>query len=212
MTTDPNRDHVQSRDRKGADSSRLGNDTGPLPHGRGSDSADGGARPRKESPNIYCDARAYLITFTTYGTWVHGDERGSVDRENNIPGTALLTPSVSRRRMVTGLMKSHEVKLDREHRNIVQKTIERVCAHFAWELHTANVRTNHVHIVVSAPESPERVMNVLKSWTTRSLVAAKLVKRGTKMWTRHGSTRYLWKERDVRTACRYVCEGQGVDL
>ena len=26
---------------------------------------------------------AYLITFRTYGTWQHGDERGSVDREHN---------------------------------------------------------------------------------------------------------------------------------
>ena len=174
--------------------------------------AESSARPQKELPNIYCDARAYLITFTTYGTWVHGDERGSVDREHNTPGTALLKPSAPRRRMVTELMKSNEVKLSREHRNIVQKTIGRVCAHFDWELHAANVRTNHVHVVVSAPESPERVMNVLKSWSTRSLVAAKLVERGTKMWTRHGSTRYLWKVRDVRTTCQYVCEGQGVDL
>jgi len=90
-----------SRARKEADSSRRGNDAGPLPHGRssdsrrgstaplphgrGSDSAGGGARQSKDLPNHYCDARAYLITFTTYGTWVHGDERGSVDREHNIP-------------------------------------------------------------------------------------------------------------------------------
>lgn len=109
-------------------------------------------------------------------------------------------------------MKSNEVKLTREQRTVVLKTIDRVCAHFDWELNTVNVRTNHVHVVVSALESPERVMNVLKSWTTRWLVAAKLVERGTKMWTRHGCTRYLWNDRDVLAACRYVCDGQGVDL
>ena len=26
---------------------------------------------------------AYLISFRTYGTWLHGDERGSIDRFNN---------------------------------------------------------------------------------------------------------------------------------
>jgi len=26
---------------------------------------------------------AYLITFRCYGTWLHGDERGSVDRFHN---------------------------------------------------------------------------------------------------------------------------------
>ena len=30
---------------------------------------------------------AYLITFRTYGTWLHGDARGSVDREHNVFGT-----------------------------------------------------------------------------------------------------------------------------
>jgi hypothetical protein len=27
---------------------------------------------------------AYLITFRCYGTWVHGDDRGSMDRKHNI--------------------------------------------------------------------------------------------------------------------------------
>lgn len=30
---------------------------------------------------------AYLITFRTYGTWLHGDERGSVDKNHNKFGT-----------------------------------------------------------------------------------------------------------------------------
>jgi hypothetical protein len=26
---------------------------------------------------------AYLITFRSYGTWLHGDQRGSIDRFHN---------------------------------------------------------------------------------------------------------------------------------
>jgi len=26
---------------------------------------------------------AYMITFRTYGSWLHGDERGSIDRHHN---------------------------------------------------------------------------------------------------------------------------------
>ncbi|MGH9840991.1 MAG: hypothetical protein ACREEM_19730 [Blastocatellia bacterium] len=33
---------------------------------------------------------AYLITFRCYGTWLHGDERGSVDRDHNIYRTPFL--------------------------------------------------------------------------------------------------------------------------
>jgi hypothetical protein len=39
---------------------------------------------------------AYFITFTCYGTWLHGDQRGSVDREHNAPGTPVLTPDPAR--------------------------------------------------------------------------------------------------------------------
>jgi hypothetical protein len=34
---------------------------------------------------------AYLITFRTYSTWMHGHDRGSVDRKHNVYGTPRLT-------------------------------------------------------------------------------------------------------------------------
>jgi hypothetical protein len=36
---------------------------------------------------------AYLITFRSYGTWLHGDPRGSVDRFHNVYGKPRLPPS-----------------------------------------------------------------------------------------------------------------------
>ena len=36
------------------------------------------------------DPLAYFITFTCYGNWLHGDERGSVDRDHNAPGYEFL--------------------------------------------------------------------------------------------------------------------------
>ncbi|MGH9721015.1 MAG: hypothetical protein ACRD8O_12440, partial [Bryobacteraceae bacterium] len=33
--------------------------------------------------------------------------------------------------------------------------------------------------------------------------------RGRRRWARHGSTRWLWKDQDVREAIRYVAEEQG---
>ena len=66
--------------------------------------------------------------------------------------------------------------------------------------------------VVPAPEIPERVMNTLKSWSTRRMVEAGALPPGTTPWVRHGSTRYLWKHDQILSACRYVSEGQGVDL
>ena len=35
---------------------------------------------------------AYLLTFTCYGTRLHGDTRGTVDRNNNRYGMPFLSP------------------------------------------------------------------------------------------------------------------------
>jgi hypothetical protein len=36
---------------------------------------------------------AYFIMFRSYGTWLHGDSRGSVDRLHNTYGTPRLPPN-----------------------------------------------------------------------------------------------------------------------
>ena len=52
------------------------------------------------------DSLAYFITFVSYGTWLHGDQRGSVDRNHNVFATPLL-PHDARRL-------AHEQELLRE--------------------------------------------------------------------------------------------------
>jgi hypothetical protein len=61
---------------------------------------------------------------------------------------------------------------------------------------------------VSGAGTPERIMNTLKVWSTRALHADGLLAPDVSAWSRHGSTRYLWKERDVESACTYVMEAQ----
>jgi REP element-mobilizing transposase RayT len=102
--------------------------------------------------------------------------------------------------------------LEREQRLIVDQAIRDVCEYWGWTLHALNVRTNHVHFVLNASHSPEQVMTTLKAWSTRRLREAGLVDADAKLWSRHGSTRYLWTMADIETACRYVTEEQGSDL
>jgi REP element-mobilizing transposase RayT len=155
---------------------------------------------------------AYLITFPTYGTWLHGDDRGSVDRDHNIPGTRLVPPNKTRRHYEQRRLRHDSIVLGAAARAVVQRTMSEVAEHRGWAVHAINVRRNHVHIVVSSDRSAERIMNDLKSWSTRRLIEAGIVAPGTRVWVRHGSTRYLWKPREVEAACQYVVEGQGADL
>jgi REP element-mobilizing transposase RayT len=151
----------------------------------------------------------YFITFRCYGTWLHGDARGSVDLNHNTPGEPLVEPDRRLEQTRMSQLKQSPVTLNEPCRVVVDRTIHEVCEHRDWELHACNVRSNHVHVVVSAESSPEKVMNALKSWSTRRLRETKLIGPHTKPWSRHGSTKYLWNQAAIQAACLYTEEGQG---
>jgi REP element-mobilizing transposase RayT len=152
---------------------------------------------------------AYFITFHTFGTWLPGDERGSVDVDHKTPGAPYAESSPPRVDSIRRSLKQAPAVLQDEERTVILRTIQEVCRHRAWILRAAHVRTNHVHVVVVASLPPERVMNDLKVWATRRVVEAGLRPRGTHLWVRHGSTRYLWDQEAVDATCAYVIEGQG---
>ena len=159
------------------------------------------------------DPLAYFITWTCYGTWLHGDERGSVDLDHNIPGEPLVPTSASRLQREVQLLQAAPVRLNDSARRIVTKTIEDHCRIRRWEVLGLNVRTNHVHVVVTAGDcAPERVMNDFKVWATRRLREAGLFRHEDRIWTRHGSTRYLNDPAAIEAAVNYVRERQGADL
>jgi len=155
---------------------------------------------------------AYLITFSTYATWLHGDERGSVDRNHRSFATPFIAPDSAR--ASSERQRAGEcIVLDHSMRLAVTASIDQTCRHRGWRLFAINVRTNHVHVVVDAfPATPDRVMNDLKSYASRRLFRGGLVSRGSRIWTRHGSTRYLFNRESVQWACDYVVNQQGPDI
>jgi REP element-mobilizing transposase RayT len=99
--------------------------------------------------------------------------------------------------------------LDEVRRSSVLGSIIERCEQRGWALIAAHVRTNHVHVIAAADASPERVMNDLKSYTSRVLNHAGLDALDRRRWARHGSTRWLRDRRGVEMAIRYVIEKQG---
>ena len=94
------------------------------------------------------------------------------------------------------------------HRQPIDITIREVCYHRRWNLYALSVRSNHVHVVVGAKCTPELVMNSFKSWSTRRLREQNLVDKNRKVWSRHGSTRYLWRNKDMEESFIYTMEAQ----
>ena len=157
--------------------------------------------------------KAYFISFRGYGTWLHGDRRLSMDRNNfNRFGQGKIPANADLEQKELSNLKNMPIAFNREMREVIQQALYEVCNFRKYHLVAVNVRTNHVHAVVNANEKPELIMNSFKSYATRRLRELKCVSPATKIWSRHGSTRYLWTELQVSAAVDYVINGQGDDL
>ena len=151
----------------------------------------------------------YLITFSCYGSHLHGHDLGSVDRNHRVPGSRLLEANPERVGGELRRMDQPPYSLDHDRRAVVLEALREVCGHRGWILYAAHVRTTHLHAVVEAEDRREKVMNDLKSYASRWLNRSGFDDANRRRWTRHGSTRWLWDEASVSAAIRYVVDSQG---
>ena len=153
-----------------------------------------------------------LITFRAYGTWLHGDKRGSVDRFHKTFGTPMLPPNAKRKQYEQRLLTQPPVTLNSKQRTAVERGIRETCTIRKWALWAFNIRTNHVHSVVSANCKPERVLSALKANATRWIREAGLWSSERSPWVYRGSKKYLWTEKELLDAIAYVLYDQGEPL
>jgi REP element-mobilizing transposase RayT len=148
---------------------------------------------------------AYLLTWTTYGSWLPGDRRGWVDKHDCGAKTPYQKPDGRREVMAKARMSESAVWLSPEARDAVDAAIRETCNYRTWPVHALNVRSNHAHVVVTAQgATPEWVMKVLKSYGTRAMNRMYPQADRKHWWTEGGSKRYLNDERSVAAAVRYV--------
>ncbi len=140
---------------------------------------------------------AYFITFHTYGSWLHGAERGSVDDQHNEYGTPFIVSDPQRLEKNRERMTQAMYLMDQPRREVVCDAIIAECRFRGWHLHALHVRSNHVHLVVTADTHPDFVMKSCKAHASKCLNRLGFDSPDHKRWSVHGSTRYLWSEDSV---------------
>jgi REP element-mobilizing transposase RayT len=149
------------------------------------------------------DPLAYFLTWSTYGTWLPGDERGwNRKGEADIQRANPLFVEMARSRM-----KEPDFRLSADDRRVVEVTIRDHCRVRKWFLHAVNARSNHVHVVVTAARyQPETGRDQFKAWCTRRLKEAGATR--TRFWTEGASCRWINQEDDLEAVVLYVVEAQ----
>ncbi len=160
----------------------------------------------------YSQPIAHFFTITTYGTWLHGDERGSINRKGDSLETHYLKPYPKLEALRQSQLAQEPLFLDAAMRDAVQRAIEAYCAFKNLNLLEINVRTNHVHAAIAGSETPSRVLQGIKAYATRALRNEGLIAPDRRVWTTGGSQRKCFTEEDVAQVRRYIRDGQGIDL
>jgi REP element-mobilizing transposase RayT len=156
---------------------------------------------------------AFLITFRCYGTWLHGDRRGSIDRSHKRYKSPYIEPNERWHSHKIQALEGQPVILDALQRKSVERAIRATCQFRKWHLHALNVRTKHVHVVVCiGPLKPERALTPFKANSTKQMRQDGCWLQDSTPWAEKGSKRYLWNERSVAQAIEYVLYGQGDEL
>jgi hypothetical protein len=151
---------------------------------------------------------AYFLTWTCYGQRLHGDERGSVDRDHNQPGTPYLPPDPLREKAERARMKGDIVFLSTEMRACAHHAVEQLCLDKRWKLSACNARPTHVHAIITCPLPPDQALAQVKARMTRDLRDAGLATPDARLWTRGGSKRWINHYPGLFGAIAYVNDWQ----
>ncbi len=145
-----------------------------------------------------------FITWTVYGTFLPGDARGW--RHRNV-GPRVAIPKLDawhRERL------NHEIiTLDESMRAKVDAAIREICTFRFWPLWALAVRSNHVHVVVTAPEyKPTLVRDQLKAKATRELRRVFSAWNNRPVWAVKGDIEYLDSVEEIGQCVAYASEAQ----
>jgi REP element-mobilizing transposase RayT len=145
-----------------------------------------------------------FITWTVYGTHLPGDACGWRHRQTGSPPPRPRLELWHRNRL------QHEViTLDDAMRQVAEAAIVEICAVRAWSLWAVAVRSNHVHVVVTAPEyDPELVRDQLKAKATRELRRASSIWNDRPVWSTKGDIEFLDSEPEIEQCVLYTAVAQ----
>src|SRR5258707_9029958 len=165
--------------------------------------------------------RAWLLSNTTYGTWLPGDPRGSVTSvrdqrsgdeptpfrfEHDIPGEPYEDELPGLRRSALVHMKGPPINLDLEKAELILPQFQETAGYRGWNLRAVAIMVNHYHIVVEVPDdpSPTKILADFKAYATRTLNRGYGVPPNETWWTEKGSKRKLKDDRALADAIKYV--------
>jgi REP element-mobilizing transposase RayT len=138
----------------------------------------------------------YMITFTTYGTWLQGDKRGFVKDGKTYAANQSFADSNRQ-----DLSKS-PVRLSKTHRAIAARAICEKAGLMGQKILALAVCSNHVHILVDYISLP--IGKVVSYYKNSEQAALRKVGLAGRVWTKGFDKRYCFDEEALKSRIDYV--------
>ena len=138
----------------------------------------------------------YMLTWTTYGSWLQGDRR------KYVKDGQILAPDSSLERKNKENMRYPKVSLTASQKEIVKKALIEESAELNQKIHALTVKKNHIHLVVdcnfvSASSAVSHYKNAARLAVRQNGFIGKL-------WTKGFSVRYCFNENQLNKIIQYV--------
>jgi len=138
----------------------------------------------------------YMITWTTYGTWLQGDERGYVKNGTTYQGNKAL------KQRNKNLQSQDMVKLSRKQQQTVQKAITEEAELQNQHIYALSVQSNHVHIVVNYTTQP--ISRIVAYYKKAARLALKSAGHNGNLWTKGYDKRFCFDRTALEQRIKYV--------
>jgi REP element-mobilizing transposase RayT len=138
----------------------------------------------------------YMLTWTTYGTWLQGDERGYVKDGQVLRGDKKLICLCEK------FQKGQQVKLRHNEKDIVRRAIVNEAERIGYTIEALAVCSNHIHLV--ARYFPEPIGQTVSRFKNVTASALRKHGRAGRVWTRGFDKRFCFKQDDLTRRIQYV--------
>lgn len=153
--------------------------------------------------------QSWLLTNTTYGTWLPGDARGSY---TDVSGqTALTSPQPKLAQHARAMLKDKPIRLTQKQADVLLTQLLETAEYRSWQMLAVSIMANHFHLVTLAADDvpPKKLLADFKAYGSRALnLQFGQPNSSGKWWTTNGSKRYLPDQRAVAAAVNYVINKQ----
>ncbi|MFA5424163.1 MAG: transposase [Phycisphaerae bacterium] len=138
----------------------------------------------------------YLLTWTTYGTWLQGNKKGYV--KNGVifkPNTPLANTNKQK-------LKKDPVVLTPVQREIIETAIRIRAGEIGQKIYAVAVCSDHIHLVVDY--TTKDLGLIVRHYKTASLKAMRDKGFTGPLWTKGFDKRYCFDEKTLRSRISYV--------